>query len=73
MGKLFIRILYLACAAVVVAEFVVHRHASFGIENMPLFYALYGFVAFLIVVGGGVVLRRFITRPPNYYESEPDD
>ena len=37
--------------ALTALEFVIHRHAYFETEGRPLFFAVYGFAAFLIVVG----------------------
>ena len=54
-------------------EFVIHRHAYFEPEGRPLFFAVYGFAAFLIVVGGGVMLRKLVMRAPDYYDTQEDN
>lgn len=71
-GRRFIRALLVICAALLVAEFIIHRHAYFALEATPLFFALFGFAAFCIVVGGGVVLRKLVMRAPDYYDGDDD-
>ena len=36
-------------------------------EDWPLFPAVFGFMAFLLVVLGGVILRKLIMRGEDYY------
>lgn len=71
-GRRFIRALLVICAALLVAEFIIHRHAYFALEATPLFFALFGFAAFCIVVGGGVMLRKLVMRAPDYYDGDDD-
>jgi Na+-transporting methylmalonyl-CoA/oxaloacetate decarboxylase beta subunit len=71
-GRRFIRALLVICAALLVAEFIIHRHAYFALEATPLFFALFGFAAFCIVVGGGVMLRKFVMRASDYYDGDDD-
>ena len=66
-------ILLVACVGLTVLEFVIHRHAYFETEGRPLFFAIYGFAAFLIVVGGGVLLRKLVMRAPDYYDTQEDN
>ena len=51
-----------------VLEFVVDRKGGTPLEGMPLFPALFGFLAFLAIVCGGVVLRRLLMRGEDYYD-----
>jgi len=37
-----------------------------------MFFAAYGFIAFIIVVVGGIGLRKLIMRAPDYYEAGDD-
>ena len=67
-----LRALVVFCVALMTLEFVIHRHASFETEGRPLFFAVYGFAAFLIVVGGGVLLRKLVMRAPDYYDTRED-
>ena len=66
--KLIRRVLYVACALLLVADFVVHRHISTDIERVPAFYALYGFAALVGVVMAAKGLRLLVKRDEEYYE-----
>ena len=66
--KLVRRVLYVACALLVIADFVVHRHISTDMERIPAFYALYGFVALVGVVMAAKGLRRIVRRDEDYYD-----
>lgn len=68
---------FVICAALFVADFFVHRHASFEhgdgenqfpLELLPGFYAIYGFVACVLLVLLAKVLRKLIMRDEDYYE-----
>ncbi len=62
--------LYLACVLVLAADFFVHRHGSFAIEDVPGFYGLYGFVACVGLVLAAKLLRRLLIRPEDYYDRD---
>ena len=62
------RILYVVCALLVVADFIVHRHISTDIERVPVFYALYGFAALVGVVMAAKGLRQLVKRDEDYYD-----
>lgn len=66
--RLIRRILYVACALLVVVDFVVHRHIYTDIERVPAFYTLYGFVALVGVVMAAKGLRYFVKRNEDYYD-----
>jgi O-antigen ligase len=55
------------CTALVVIEWLVHRHATYPWEGWPGFYAIFGFVAFAGIVLLGKQLRRVIRRDDDYY------
>ncbi len=55
------------CTALVVIEWLVHRHATYPWEAWPGFYAIFGFVAFAGIVLLGKQLRRVIRRDDDYY------
>lgn len=68
-NKRFIRIaLYAVCATLAVLEFFAHRHAYNTIEELPLFYAVYGFVSLVFAVVVAKVLRRLVGRREDYYD-----
>ena len=66
--RLIRRVLYVACALLVVVDFVVHRHIYTDIERVPAFYTLYGFVALVGVVMAAKGLRYFVKRNEDYYD-----
>lgn len=66
--RLIRRVLYVASALLVIADFVVHRHISVSPERVPAFYALYGFAALVGVVLAAKGLRLLVKRDENYYE-----
>ena len=66
--KLILRVLYVACAVLVIADFVVHRHIYTDIERIPAFYALYGFAALVGVVMAAKGLRLLVKRDEGYYD-----
>jgi len=61
--------LYMACAAVFAADFFYAKSIHFDPpENVPAFYALYGFVAFVVIVLGGKLLRLIVKRDEDFYD-----
>ena len=66
--KLILRVLYAACAVLVVADFVVHRQPITPIERVPAFYAMYGFAALVGVVLAAKGLRLLVKRDEEYYD-----
>jgi len=68
--------LYVLCAILFAADFFYHKHTYLRVEDIPGFYALYGFFmcAALVVCAKG--MRIFLKRPEDYYapkdvDSEP--
>jgi len=59
--------LYALCAGLFAADFFYVKHVTFGIENVPGFYAIYGFFmcAALVICAKG--LRVFLKKPEDYY------
>lgn len=55
-------------ALLLVADVFVHKHGHFYFEDMPAFFAAYGFVACVLVIFGSKVLRFFLGRKEDYYE-----
>ena len=72
LARAAVSVLVVACVFLTALEFVIHRHAYFETEGRPLFFPIYGFAAFLIVVGGGVLLRKLVMRAPDYYDTQED-
>ena len=62
-----LRIFYGLSVVLVLVDFVVHRHIETAIEKVPAFYALYGFVACVILVLIAAQMRKVCMRDENYY------
>ncbi|MEX1107337.1 MAG: hypothetical protein WEC00_00360 [Dongiaceae bacterium] len=63
-----IRALCAACIIVLAADFLVDRHVDHPWELLFGFYALYGFVACVLLVLIAKALRRILMRPEDYYD-----
>ena len=61
-------LLAVCCVISVAAELLIHRHAAFSWESWPGFYAVFGFVAYTILILVAKRLRRFISREEDYYD-----
>lgn len=66
------RILAAVLAMLVMAEFFIHHHAYFGIEDKPGFYILWGFIASAGLVVLGVLLGKLLKRPEGYYQNNDE-
>lgn len=56
------------CVVLGLADFLYDRHGEFAFEEIPLAYAVYGFVSFVFIVFAGIGLRKLIMRDEDYYE-----
>ena len=68
LGHNFVRVLLGIAVLLVVLEFIIHRHGEIALQDIPLFPALYGFVAFVFIVYAGRGLRLLIMRREDYYD-----
>jgi hypothetical protein len=66
--KWILRIFYSLCILLVLFDFAVHRHIETSIEKIPAFYAIYGFVACVILVLIATQMRKWLMRDEYYYE-----
>ena len=73
LARLVLWLVYISCPSLILADFVVHKHPHFAIENLTGFYALIGFVAFITIVWIGVQLRKLVSREENYYDKKLGD
>lgn len=74
--KKIVNSFYVLCIGLFAADLFYHKHTYLWAEDIPGFYALYGFFmcAALVVCAKG--MRLFLKRPEDYYapkdvESEP--
>ena len=63
-----LRSFYVICILLVVVDFFVHRHVEMAWENLPAFYALYGFVACVVLVLLAKLMRKIVMRKEDYYD-----
>ena len=63
-----LKVFYVICALLVVADFIVHRHIYHSWENIPAFYAIYGFVGCSLLVFIAKWMRTFLMREEDYYD-----
>ncbi len=59
---------YVICILLALADFVVHRHIGFDWEKIPAFYAIYGFVACVLLVLIAKQMRKILMRKEDYYD-----
>ena len=77
--KRVLRIFYGVCVALFVADFAFHRHAERALEGYWGFYAIYGFVACVVLVLMAKEMRKVLLRDEQYYDAkdcptrQPDD
>ena len=68
--KKFLRGFYILCAILLAVDFVHHRHVTHDWENLWGFYAIYGFVACVLLVEVAKLMRAVLMRAPDYYEKD---
>lgn len=69
--NLMIGALVIACIALVLADlFYTNPHPHFDIETTFGFQAWFGFVAFVVIVFLGRLLRLIVSQPEDYYERD---
>ena len=66
--KRLLRGFYLLCGLLVIADFVLHRHIGLAWEKIPAFYAIYGFVACVVLVLIAKQMRKVVMRKEDYYD-----
>ena len=64
----FLNGFYVICAILFVLDFIIHRHTMHSLEELPAFYAVFGFVAFVALVVGSILLRKLVMRKEDYYD-----
>lgn len=59
---------YAICIILVLADFVVDRYTYLAWEKIPAFYALYGFIACVVLVVIAKEMRKVVMRKEDYYD-----
>ena len=63
-----LKVFYAICALLVLADFIVHRHIYHDWENIPAFYAIYGFIGCVVLVLIAKEMRKVLMRGEDYYD-----
>ena len=66
--KWVLRVFYVICAILVIADFIFHRHIGLAWEEIPAFYAIYGFIACVLLVLVAKEMRKVVMRKEDYYD-----
>ncbi len=61
-------ILYAVCAVLLLIDFAIPRHVTHAWEGLLGFYAVYGFVACVILVLVAKEMRKLLMRKEDYYD-----
>lgn len=67
-----VRGLVAACVLLVSLDLVLHRHVDHPWEGLFGFYAIYGFVACVLLVLLAKELRKLVMRDEGYYEHDSE-
>lgn len=65
--KWLIYAVFAICVALVAVDFLYEKHGYLAIEDVPLFYALLGFFASLVLLVCAKILRLIVGRREDYY------
>jgi len=65
-----LRIFYLISAGLLLIDVVLHRHVMHEWESLVGFYAIYGFVACVLLVLIAKQLRKVVMRKEDYYKHD---
>ncbi|NQY74427.1 MAG: hypothetical protein HRT90_06645 [Candidatus Margulisbacteria bacterium] len=67
--RILLGVFFVLCVGLFMADFVVYRKVHLKFEEWPGFYAVFGFVACVILVlVSKYVLRPLVKRPEDYYD-----
>ncbi len=68
--KRVLRVLYASCALLLLLDVIHHRHVIHVWERLWGFYAVYGFVACVLLVLIAKQMRKWLMRDEEYYDGE---
>ncbi len=67
--KRFLMGFYIFLVLLIVVDLFIPKHPFFPWEEYPSFYAVYGFVAYVIIVlVSSYILRKLLKRKEDYYD-----
>ncbi|WP_300458964.1 hypothetical protein [Desulfobacula sp.] len=59
---------FVALVMLLIAESFVEMHGYFSVEHFYGFYAVYGFISYVLLIFAAKVLRKIIMRKEDYYD-----
>lgn len=59
---------FIALAVVLIAESFVHMHGHFEVEHFYGFYAVYGFISYVLLIFVAKLIRKIVMRKEDYYD-----
>ncbi len=65
-----LRIFYAICGFLVVADIFIHRHTIHSWEDIFGFYAIFGFIACVVLVLIATQIRKMLMRDEDYYSGK---
>jgi hypothetical protein len=68
--KRLLRIFYAICAGLFLIDAVFHRHVIHAWESLFGFYAVFGFVACVLLVLAATEMRKVLMRKDNFYDDD---
>lgn len=66
--KRVLRVFYAICTLLFAVDFVFHRHVIHPWETLWGFYAVFGFIACVVLVLVAKEMRRIVMRREDYYD-----
>ena len=66
--KKLVKVFAVICGLLFLADLLYHRHYERGWEGFFGFYAIYGFVACVLLVLGAKEMRKVLMRKEDYYD-----
>ncbi|MCK5165455.1 MAG: hypothetical protein KAQ72_17170 [Desulfobacula sp.] len=59
---------FVALVLVLIAEFFVDMHGEFSVDHFYGFYAVYGFISYVVLIFAAKALRKITMRKEDYYD-----
>ncbi len=59
---------FIALVLVLIAEAFVEMHGEFHVEHFYGFYAVYGFISYVVLIFVAKLLRTLLMRKEDYYD-----
>ena len=63
-----LRVFYILCFFLLLADVFIHRHVIHSWENLFGFYSVFGFVACVVLVLVAKQMRKLVMRNEDYYD-----